>query len=198
MIQILFRLLALIALIAMLPVLLLIALILLIVQGRPVIFRQQRSGLHRQPFWLVKFRSMHNWRDSDGQLLPDAERTTKIGTFIRFTRLDEVPGLWNIVKGNMSLVGPRPLLPHTIDALGPLGEKRASVRPGITGWAQINGNTLLSLEQKVALDIWYIENRNWRLDLWILFKTLLVASGGERINNLAVQEANLKTDDPAN
>ena len=197
MIQILTRVSALITLMVALPIMLVVSAILFFVQGWPIIFRQQRSGLNRQPFWLIKFRSMNDRRDAQGQLLPDEQRTTKIGRFLRHTRMDEFPGLWNIVKGDMALVGPRPLLPPTVDALGSLGVKRASVRPGMTGWAQINGNTLLSLKQKVALDVWYIDNRNWRLDLWILFKTLLVAAGGERVNNVAAEKALRKIDDSA-
>ena len=175
------RLVALILLVLVSPILLTLGLAVLLFQGSPVIFRQMRMGKDCQPFQLVKFRSMRDTRGPDGELLPDEMRTTGIGKFLRRSRLDELPGLWNVARGDMAFVGPRPLLPETIEELGQQGERRCEVKPGLTGWSQVSGNTLLSLDQKVALDIWYIDNRDWLLDLQILARTVLVMVGGERI-----------------
>ncbi|MGB3797453.1 MAG: sugar transferase [Alteraurantiacibacter sp.] len=176
------RLVALVLLILVLPLLAVLAVMVGISMGRPVIFRQTRSGRHAEGFTLVKFRSMSDARDPSGELLSDAERTTMVGSFLRRSRLDELPGLWNVVRGDMNFVGPRPLLPHTIAEKGEAGRMRGQVRPGLTGWSQVNGNTLLSLNEKIALDLWYIENRSARLDLLIILRTLLVMVGGERLS----------------
>ncbi len=146
-------------------------------------FRQLRAGKGTTPFALTKFRSMRDTRDQAGSLLPDADRVTRIGSILRRTRLDELPGIWNVVRGDMSFVGPRPLLPETIRDLGSNGMKRCSVRPGLTGWSQVNGNTLLTLEQKVALDLWYIDNRSWMLDARIVLATFMVMIAGETIRD---------------
>jgi lipopolysaccharide/colanic/teichoic acid biosynthesis glycosyltransferase len=150
--------------------------------GRPVLFIQQRSGRGGAPFLMIKFRTMSDARDRDGRLLEDAARVTKLGRFLRRTRLDELPGLWNILTGDMALVGPRPLLPVTIESLGEAGRMRGAVRPGLTGWAQVNGNTLLDEADKVALDLWYVANASFWLDLRIMAKTLAVVLLGEKIN----------------
>jgi len=157
--------------------------------GAPVLFIQTRAGRTGQPFELVKLRSMHIDTDALGGLLPDAERTPALGRILRRTRLDELPELLNILRGDMAFVGPRPLLPTTIDNLGSLGQLRGSVRPGLTGWAQVNGNAMLTLQQKVALDLWYIANRSLSLDLQILVRTLGVVMLGERINNRKLEDA---------
>ncbi|MBO9517212.1 MAG: sugar transferase [Porphyrobacter sp.] len=166
--------------IALSPVLVVLGLLVLLSLGRPVVFQQARSGRLGQPFVLYKFRTMRDDRDEAGRLLPDEQRVTAVGAFLRRTRLDELPGLLNIARGEMAFVGPRPLLPETIDQLGDKGRKRGAVRPGMTGWAQVNGNTLLSLDEKVTLDLWYIDHAGFWLDLTILQRTLLVMIGGER------------------
>ena len=167
-------------LIALLPVNLLLALLLRTLQGPGVMFFQKRAGLHGEPFKLVKFRTMRDLRDSEGCLLDDDARVTSIGTFLRKTRLDELPSFWNVFTGDLAFVGPRPLLPSTIAALGERGVKRGAVRPGLTGWAQINGNTLLSLDEKVELDIWFIENRRWFTNPVIIASTIWVMIAGEK------------------
>lgn len=150
--------------------------------GAPVLFRQNRLTKGGRLFQVLKFRTMNDRRDAQGQLLPDGMRTTALGRFLRRSRLDELPQLWNILLGEMSLIGPRPLLPQTIAATGEKGQLRCAVRPGLTGWAQVNGNTLLSDEDKIALDLWYIKNRSLWIDLVILARTVGVALRGERFN----------------
>src|SRR3546814_9484145 len=125
---------------------------------------------------------MTDARDRDGRLLPDEERLTRLGRFLRRSRVDELPELWNIMKGDMSLVGPRPLLPDTVDDMGSDGIRRGLVRPGLTGWAQVNGNARLSGKDKLALDLWYIDHASVALDLRIILKTIGVVFAGERIN----------------
>lgn len=140
--------------------------------GSPVFFRQQRPGLHGKPFHMVKFRTMTDARDAEGKLLPDAERLTKLGQFMRSTSLDELPELWNVLKGDMSLVGPRPLLMEYLPLYSSEQARRHEVRPGITGWAQVNGRNALSWEEKFALDVWYVDHRSFWLDVKILFMTV--------------------------
>lgn len=181
------RLVAVALLVLIAPLLLLLSVAAMFSIGRPIFFRQVRSGLHQRPFTLYKFRSMTDARGHDGELLSDEERVTAFGRFLRRSRLDELPGLVNIARGEMAFVGPRPLLPPTIEGLGELGEMRARVRPGLTGWSQVNGNTLLSLERKVALDLWYVENRSFWLDCRIVLATLWVMVGGERESLIARQ-----------
>ena len=139
--------------------------------GPPALFSQLRAGLGGRPFRLYKFRSMTDARDGDGSLLPDADRLTPLGVFLRRTSLDELPQLWNVLCGAMSLVGPRPLLPEYVPLYDERQRKRLSVRPGITGWAQINGRNALTWEEKFELDVWYVEHRSLRLDLKILAAT---------------------------
>lgn len=176
-----------------LPLMLLLALALRIWQGRGVLFWQERSGLAGKSFRLVKFRTMRDTRGSDGELLPDEQRTTRIGSFLRKTRLDELPSFWNVMLGELAFIGPRPLLPPTISALGELGRQRGAVPPGLSGWAQVNGNTLLSLEEKVALDLWYIENRRWHTDLVIILATIWVMIAGEKLKLLDIEARNSKS-----
>ncbi len=140
--------------------------------GAPVLFRQTRPGLHGQPFELLKFRSMREALDDDGHPLPDAERLTPFGRFLRATSLDELPELWNVLRGDMSLVGPRPLLMEYLPLYTPEQARRHAVRPGITGWAQVNGRNALGWEEKFRLDVWYVDHRSLRLDLHILLLTL--------------------------
>ena len=139
--------------------------------GPPALFSQLRAGLEGRPFRLYKFRSMTDARDGDGSLLPDADRLTPLGVFLRRTSLDELPQLWNVLCGAMSLVGPRPLLLEYVPLYDERQRKRLSVKPGITGWAQINGRNALTWEEKFELDVWYVEHRSLRLDLKILAAT---------------------------
>lgn len=183
------RLLALIGLAVFALPMAVIALAVLISMGRPVLFRQQRAGLRNRPFELVKFRSMRDDRDASGALLPDAARTTRVGAILRKTRLDELPELWNILRGDMAFVGPRPLLPRTLAEFGPDGLVRSSVRPGITGLAQVSGNTLLGIGDKLAIDLLYVRNRSLGLDLQIILRTPLMMLRGERIDPVFLEKA---------
>lgn len=139
--------------------------------GGPVMFRQVRPGLLGKPFQMIKFRTMSNARGPDGKLLPDAARLTSLSRFLRSTSLDELPELWNVLKGDMSLVGPRPLLMEYLPLYSTEQARRHEVRPGITGWAQVNGRNALSWEEKFKLDIWYVDNQSFWVDLKILFLT---------------------------
>lgn len=140
--------------------------------GSPVLFRQVRPGLHGRPFMMVKFRTMTDERGADGELLPDAHRLTSFGRFLRASSLDELPELWNVLRGEMSLVGPRPLLMEYLPLYSPEQARRHEVRPGITGWAQVNGRNALSWEERFKLDIWYVDHRSLWLDLRILWLTV--------------------------
>jgi lipopolysaccharide/colanic/teichoic acid biosynthesis glycosyltransferase len=140
--------------------------------GSPVLFRQIRPGLNAQPFNMVKFRTMTSARGTDGQLLPDADRLTAFGRFLRSSSLDELPELWNVLKGDMSLVGPRPLLMEYLPLYSPEQARRHEVRPGITGWAQVNGRNALSWDEKFRLDVWYVDNQSLWLDIKILWLTV--------------------------
>lgn len=140
--------------------------------GSPVLFRQQRPGLGGHPFELVKFRTMLSEVDVNGMPLPDDERLTKFGRLLRSTSLDELPSLWNVIKGDMSLVGPRPLLMEYLPLYTPMQARRHEVRPGITGWAQVNGRNAISWEEKFKHDVWYVDNRTFWLDVKILILTL--------------------------
>lgn len=139
--------------------------------GTPVFFRQTRPGLHGRPFEIIKFRTMTDARDSEGRLLPDGERLTRFGRFLRSSSLDELPELWNVLKGEMSLVGPRPLLMEYLPLYSPEQARRHEVPPGITGWAQVNGRNAISWDEKFAMDVWYIDNRSLVLDLRVLVLT---------------------------
>ncbi len=140
--------------------------------GSPVLFRQVRPGLNGAPFEMVKFRTMRDAEDDEGRQLPDSERMTSFGSFLRSSSLDELPELWNVLKGDMSLVGPRPLLMEYLPLYTPEQYRRHDVRPGITGWAQINGRNSLSWEDKFKFDTWYVDNRTISLDVKIIFLTL--------------------------
>jgi lipopolysaccharide/colanic/teichoic acid biosynthesis glycosyltransferase len=140
--------------------------------GKPVLFKQKRPGLHGELFEMIKFRSMRDTVDVQGNTLPDSERLTPFGEKIRSSSLDELPGLWNVLKGDMSLVGPRPLLVEYLPLYNEDQAKRHDVRPGITGWAQVNGRNAISWEQKFNLDVWYVKNQSFWLDIKILFLTV--------------------------
>lgn len=141
--------------------------------GSPVLFRQTRPGLHGRPFEMVKFRTMRNALDADGVQLPDAERLTPFGRFLRSSSLDELPELWNVLKGEMSLVGPRPLLVEYLPLYSAEQARRHEVRPGVTGWAQVNGRNALTWDEKFRLDVWYVDNRSFLLDLRIISMTVI-------------------------
>jgi sugar transferase EpsL len=164
--------LALIGLLVLLPLFILASFLVWLSMGRPVLFRQIRPGRFAKPFTLLKFRTMSVCRDASGELLSDADRLTRVGRFLRSTSLDEMPQLWNIAFGEMSLVGPRPLLIEYLPRYSPEQACRHNVMPGITGWAQINGRNSLSWDEKFALDKWYVENWSLRLDARILLLTL--------------------------
>ncbi|PML99407.1 sugar transferase [Vibrio kanaloae] len=163
---------SLIALILLAPVIALVAWKIRKNLGSPVLFRQTRSGLSGKPFEMVKFRSMKDAVDAKGNQLPDDERMTPFGDKLRSSSLDELPGLWNVLKGDMSLVGPRPLLVQYLPLYNKEQARRHDVRPGITGWAQINGRNAISWEDKFELDVWYVDNRTFWLDIKILFLTV--------------------------
>lgn len=154
------------------PLLLCLALLVRIQLGSPVFFRQQRPGLHGKPFYMYKFRTMTDERDAAGNLLPDERRLTGFGRFLRSTSLDELPELINVLKGEMSLVGPRPLLMEYLPLYSSVQARRHEVRPGITGWAQVNGRNAISWEEKFKLDVWYVDNQSLSLDVRILWMTL--------------------------
>jgi len=153
------------------PFLALTALSVRLVNGSPILLRQVRPGLHGQPFTFLKFRSMTEARDAEGRLLPDAQRLTRFGHWLRRSSLDELPQLINVLRGDMSLVGPRPLLMEYLPLYSPRQARRHEVRPGITGWAQVNGRNAISWEEKFEYDVWYVEHQSFVLDLKILFMT---------------------------
>lgn len=158
------------------PLLLIIAVLLFAYSGSPIFFRQKRPGLNSKIFEIVKFRTMRNSTRVDESGATDLERLTKLGQILRAFSLDELPQLWNVLKGDMSLVGPRPLLPEYLPLYSAFQAKRHNVHPGLTGWAQINGRNSLSWDEKFELDVWYVENRSFTLDLQILLKTILQVS----------------------
>ena len=155
------------------PVLGLLALLVRWRLGSPLFFRQIRPGEGGRPFELVKFRTMTDERDGQGTLLPDADRLLLFGRFLRETSLDELPELWNVLKGEMSLVGPRPLLMEYVPRYSPEQARRHDVRPGITGWAQVNGRNAISWEEKFAMDVWYVDHVSFAMDIRILWRTVV-------------------------
>ncbi|UVO51682.1 sugar transferase [Sphingomonas sp. SUN019] len=187
--------LAMVAMLLAMPVMALVALVVFATLGRPVMFAQTRAGRDGIPFTLRKFRTMRDSVDAAGDPLPDAERLTPTGRVLRRARLDELPGLWNVLRRDMSLIGPRPLLPPTIQAMGSKGVARGAVRPGMTGWAQVNGNALLGDGDKVALDLWYIAHRSLSLDARIVARTLWVVVGGETVRSHQIERAYARTAD---
>lgn len=161
------------ALLLLAPVMVILALLIRKKLGGPVFFSQIRPGLKGQPFRMIKFRTMTNARNLDGDLLPDTERLPPFGRWLRATSMDELPELWNVVKGDMSLVGPRPLLIEYLPLYSKEQARRHKVRPGITGWAQVNGRNALSWDEKFALDVWYVDNQSFMIDSRILYMTLI-------------------------
>jgi len=164
------------------PVMLAVALLVLLTMGRPVLFRQQRPGLRGKPFTLYKFRTMRDARTASGELLPDDLRLTTFGKWLRSTSLDELPELFNVLKGEMSLVGPRPLLMEYLPRYSPEQARRHEVKPGITGWAQVNGRNALTWEEKFRMDVWYVDHWNLWLDMKIVLLTIWKVLKREGIN----------------
>jgi sugar transferase EpsL len=173
---------ALVLLVLFFPVLCIISILVRIRLGKPVFFRQMRPGLHGKPFILLKFRTMTDAVDGAGELLPDAKRLTRFGRFLRSTSLDELPTLLNVLRGNMSLVGPRPLLMEYMDLYTPEQLHRHDVKPGITGWAQVHGRNALSWPEKFELDLWYVKNRTLLLDIKILCMTVIQVFKQSEVN----------------
>jgi lipopolysaccharide/colanic/teichoic acid biosynthesis glycosyltransferase len=165
------------------PVLAAVAVVVRLRLGAPVLFRQSRPGLNAVCFCLVKFRTMTTTTDAQGNLLPDADRLTSLGRFLRKTSLDELPQLWNVLTGDLSLVGPRPLLIEYLDRYTPEQARRHLVKPGITGWAQVNGRNVLSWEEKFTLDTWYVDHWSFWLDLRIVLLTIKSVVRREGISN---------------
>ncbi len=170
------------ALVVLSPLFFIIAVLISVKLGRPAIFKQERPGLHGKIFTMYKFRSMTTETDEKGQLLPDEVRLTKLGKILRATSLDELPELWNILKGEMSLVGPRPLLVQYLSLYNDEQKRRHDVRPGLTGWAQVNGRNNITWNEKFKLDVWYVEHYCFYIDLKILFLTIKKVFSQEDIN----------------
>jgi sugar transferase EpsL len=164
------------------PLLAVVAILVRVRMGPPVLFRQPRPGRHGRPFVMTKFRTMTDRRAPDGALLPDAERLTALGRFLRRSSIDELPELLNVVRGDMSLVGPRPLLMEYLPLYSPQQARRHDVRPGITGWTQVNGRNALTWDEKFALDVWYVDHRSTRLDFEILGKTVAQVFSGHGVS----------------
>ena len=165
------------------PLLLVVAILVRLKLGSPVLFVQERPGLRARPFRMVKFRTMTDARGPDGELLPDEQRLTSFGKFLRTTSLDEFPEMWNVFIGDMSVVGPRPLLMRYVPRYSSFQARRMEVKPGVTGWAQVNGRNLLTWEEKFALDVWYVDRRTFWLDMKIVVLTffkVLSRAGAER------------------
>ena len=171
-----------VALVLLSPVLAVLWVLVRLRMGSPVLFRQQRPGRHGRPFEMVKFRTMTDARDADGNLRPDAERLTALGKLLRRTSLDELPELLNVLNGDMSLVGPRPLLMQYLPLYSPEQARRHEVRPGITGWAQVNGRNAVSWPEKFELDVWYVDHHTTKLDFEIMWKTVSQVFGGHGVS----------------
>ena len=164
------------------PLMLCVALLVRWKLGSPVLFKQQRPGLHGKPFYIYKFRTMNDARDVSGELLSDAERLTPFGQLLRRFSLDELPQLFNVIRGEMSLVGPRALLMEYLPLYNPEQARRHDVKPGITGWAQVNGRNAISWEEKFAYDVWYVDHQSFLLDLKILWMTLMCVVSSEGVS----------------
>ncbi|OES44944.1 sugar transferase [Domibacillus iocasae] len=164
------------------PLILITAVLIRLKLGSPIVFKQLRPGLHGKPFFVYKFRTMTDERDEFGELLPDHIRLTPFGKLLRKLSLDELPQLFNVLKGDISLVGPRPLLMEYLELYTPEQARRHEVRPGITGWAQVNGRNAISWEEKFKLDVWYVENQSFWLDLKILFMTVMKVFKSEGVS----------------
>jgi len=173
---------SLLVILALSPIILIVAVLIKIKLGSPIIFKQERPGIHAKPFYVYKFRSMTDKRDNRGILLPDHLRITQFGNLLRKLSLDELPQLFNVLKGDISLVGPRPLLMEYIELYTVYQARRHEVKPGITGWAQVNGRNSISWEEKFELDVWYVDNHSFWLDIKILILTVVKVFKREGIN----------------
>ncbi len=173
---------AIVLILILLPLIILISLLVLVFLKHPVLFKQVRTGKHTQPFTIYKFRTMLNLHDDNGKLLPDEQRMHYIGNLIRKLSLDEIPQLFNVLKGDMSFIGPRPLLPEYIDLYSEFQNRRHEVKPGITGWAQVNGRNAISWEQKFKFDVWYVDNVSFLLDMKIFLLTIIKVFQRKGIN----------------
>ena len=169
------------------PLLLVVAILVRVKLGSPVLFLHERPGKDGKPFRIVKFRSMTDARDAEGKLLPDNERLTSFGKFLRASTLDEFPEMWNVLIGQMSVVGPRPLMMSYLPRYNDFQRRRMEVRPGVTGWAQINGRNAISWEQKFAMDVWYVDNQSMWLDAKIIFLTFFKVFARSGINHSSEQ-----------
>lgn len=156
------------------PLMLVVAIVVRINMGKPVLFRHKRPGFQEQPFICLKFRTMQNAFDGEGRLLPDRQRLTRTGTWLRRTSLDELPQLWNILRGDLSFVGPRPLVENYLPFYTETERRRHSVKPGLTGWAQVHGRNSVDFDERLRMDVWYVDNMSCWLDLRILFKTVWI------------------------
>ena len=165
------------------PLLIIVAILVRIKLGSPILFIQERPGMGAKPFLMVKFRTMTDAKDESGNLLPDEVRLTAFGRFLRSTTLDEFPEMWNVFVGDMSVVGPRPLMMRYLPRYNSFQARRMEMKPGVTGWAQINGRNALSWDEKFALDVWYIDNSSFWLDLKIVVKTFFVVLNRRNINS---------------
>jgi lipopolysaccharide/colanic/teichoic acid biosynthesis glycosyltransferase len=165
------------------PLLLVVAILVRLRLGSPVLFVQERPGLRAKPFRMVKFRTMTDERGPDGELLPDEQRLTAFGRFLRATSLDEFPEMWNVLLGDMSVVGPRPLLMRYVPRYDAFQARRMEVKPGVTGWAQINGRSAIGWDEKFALDVWYVDHRSFWLDMKIVFLTFFKVLARSGINS---------------
>jgi lipopolysaccharide/colanic/teichoic acid biosynthesis glycosyltransferase len=164
------------------PVFLIISLLVFFFQGTPIFFRQPRLGKNHKKFFILKFRTMSDKRGDDGELLSDEKRITSIGKFLRSTSLDELPGFWNVFRGEMSIVGPRPLPPQYLSRYSEHQLKRHAVKPGVTGWAQVNGRNSITWDEKFDFDVWYVTNKSLRLDFKILLMTISYVLSRKHIN----------------
>ena len=165
------------------PLLLFVAILVRLKLGSPVLFVQERPGLRAKPFRMVKFRTMTDARGPDGELLPDEQRLTPFGSFLRASSLDEFPEMWNVLLGDMSVVGPRPLLLRYVPRYSPFQARRMEVKPGVTGWAQVNGRSAIDWDEKFALDVWYVDHRTFWLDMKIVFMTFFKVLARSGINS---------------
>ena len=185
------RLMSAIALLILSPLMLIVTLAIYTCMGRPILFKQPRAGKNNRIFTCYKFRTMTNACDFEGNSLPDQQRLTKMGQFLRRTKLDELPQLWNVLIGDMSFVGPRPTLPEQVQDYDDFQKRRLLVCPGITGWAQVNGNIQLNWPERIFLDIWYIDHWSLWLDIVILIKTIAVVIWGEHPAKKVLEEAQI-------
>lgn len=174
--------LALLGILLTFPLMIVIALLIRVQMGSPILFKQKRPGLYGKPFYIYKFRTMTDDRDESGELLPEEKRLTKVGAKLREHSLDELPQLFNVIKGQISLVGPRPLTMEYLERYSPEQARRHNVIPGITGWAQVNGRNTISWEERFKLDVWYVDNQSFWLDLKILYLTLFKVINRDGIN----------------